>query len=83
MKGLLPKVRCQIIADFYQKNLSKGKLYTHKHFSKMGCKKPTTYRVMQRVDEEESVTQREGQGRPLKLTVTPERNIKKTITLRD
>ena len=39
MEGLLPKVRCQIIADFYRKNLSKGKLYTHKHFSKMGYKK--------------------------------------------
>ena len=39
MEGLLSEVRCQIIADFYGKNVSKGKMYTFQHFKKMGCKK--------------------------------------------
>ena len=26
MEGVLPEVRCQIIADFYGKNVSKGKM---------------------------------------------------------
>ena len=59
MKGVLPKVRCQIIADFYRKNVTKLKAFTIGHFKKMECKKNAIYRVMQLVDAGKSVTQRE------------------------
>ena len=39
MGGVLPKVRCQIIADFYGKNVSKWKTFTICHFKKIECKK--------------------------------------------
>ena len=39
MEGRLPKARCPFIANFYGKNVSKGKMYTFQHFKKMGCKK--------------------------------------------
>ena len=64
MEGVLPEVRRQIIADFYGKSVSKGKMYTFQHFKKMGCKKTAIYRVMKLVDTGESVEQKEGQGRP-------------------
>ena len=74
MEGLLPEVRRQIIADFYGKNVSKGKMYTFQHFKKMGCKKTAIYRVMRLVDAGESVAQ-EGQGRPRKLTKAQEKKV--------
>ena len=64
MEGLLSEVRCQIIADFYGKNVSKGKMYTFQHFKKMGCKKNAIYRVMRLVDAGEAVAQEAGQGKP-------------------
>ena len=73
MEGLLPEVRCQIIANFYGKNVSKGEMYTFKHFEKMGCKKSAIYRVMRSVDAEETVAQEEGQGKPHKLTKAQEK----------
>ena len=39
MEGVLPKVRCQIIADFYGKNVAKWKTFTICHFKKIECKK--------------------------------------------
>ena len=39
MEGVLPKVRCQIIADFYGENVAKWKTFTIRHFRKMECKK--------------------------------------------
>ena len=39
MEGVLPKVRCQIIADFNGKNAAKWKTFTVHHFKKMECKK--------------------------------------------
>ena len=39
MEGVLLKVRCQIIADFYGKNVPKWKTFTVCHFKKMECKK--------------------------------------------
>ena len=39
MEGITQKVRRQILADFYQKNLAKGKQHTFDHFVKMGYKK--------------------------------------------
>ena len=39
MEGVLPKVRCQIIADFNGKNAAKWKMSTVRHFKKMECKK--------------------------------------------
>ena len=76
MEGVLPEVRRQIIANFYGKNVSKGKMYTFQHFKKMGCKKTAIYRVMKLVDAGESVEQKEGQGRPRKLTSAQERKVK-------
>ena len=64
MEGLLPEVRCQIIANFYGKNVSKGEMYTFQHFEKMGCKKSAIYRVMRLVDAGEALAQEEGQGKP-------------------
>ena len=57
-------------------NVSKGKMYTFQHFKKMGCKKTAIYRVMKLVDAGESVEQKEGQGRPRKLTSAQERKVK-------
>ena len=76
MEGVLPEVRRQIIADFYGKNVSKGKMYTFQHFRKMGCKKTIIYRVMRLVDAGESVAQKEGQGRPRILSTAQERKVK-------
>ena len=39
MEVLLPKMQLQIIADFYRKNVSKGKMYSIQYFKWMGCKK--------------------------------------------
>ena len=47
MKGVVPKLRLQIIADFYGRNVSKGKTYTFCHFRKMGCKKTTKKKTAQ------------------------------------
>ena len=76
MEGLLPEVQCHIFANFYGKNVSKRKTYTFKHFKKVGCKKNATYRVMRLVDAGESVAQREGQGRPSKLTKAREKKVR-------
>ena len=57
MEGILPKVRCQIIADFNEKNAAKWKTFTVRHFKKMECKKIAIYRVMQQMDAGKSVTQ--------------------------
>ena len=73
MEGLLPVVRHQFFANFYGKNVSKGKMYTVQHFKKMGCKKITLYHVMGLVDAGESMTQREGQGMLRKLTKAQEK----------
>ena len=60
MEGVLPKVRCQIFCDFYGKNVTKSKTFTIGHFKKMECKKKTSFfHVMQLVDAEESVPQKE------------------------
>ena len=56
MEGVLPKVRRQIFADFYGKNVSKWKTYTVRHFKEMGSKKLAVYRVLQLIDAGETVT---------------------------
>ena len=50
-------------------------VYTFQHFKKMGCKKNAIYRVMRLVDAGESVAQKEGQGRPRKLTKAQEKKV--------
>ena len=76
IEGLLPEVRHQIIANFYGKNVSKGNMYSFQHFKQMGCKKnPAIYHIMWLVDAGESVAQREGQGRPGKLTKPQEKKV--------
>ena len=75
MEGLLPEVRRQIIANFYGKNVSKGKMYTFQNFKRMGCKKkPAIYCIMRLIDAGESVVQ-EGQGMPRKLTKPQEKKV--------
>ena len=56
MEGVLLKVRRQIMADFYGKNVSQDKTYAVHHFKKVGCKKTAIYRVMQLVNVGGSVT---------------------------
>ena len=63
----MPEMRHLVIADFYPKNVGKGKSFTAKHFKRMGYKKAQVYAVIKRVDEGESVVQKEGQGRLWKL----------------
>ena len=76
IEGLLPEVRHQIIANFYGKNVSKGIMYGFQHFKQMGCKKnPAIYHIMWLVDAGESVAQKEGQGRPSKLTKAREKKV--------
>ena len=64
MEGLLPEMGCQIVANFYGKNVSKGEMYTFQYFEKMGCKKSAIYRVMRLVDAGEAVAQEKWQGKP-------------------
>ena len=61
MKGVSPKVRCQIIADFYGKKSFKGKDVNRPSFQEDGTqkKKLAFLRVMLLVDAGELVTQRE------------------------
>ena len=59
--GVKPEIRRQVIADFYQQNVNKGKFYTFKHFKRMGYKKTQIYAVMKRVDAGESVERKKGQ----------------------
>ena len=69
MEGLLPEVQCPIIANFYGKNVSKGKMYTFQNFKRMGCKKKhAIYCVMRLTDAGESVVQKEMQGKSRRLT---------------
>ena len=76
MEGLLPEVRHQIIAYFYGKNVSKGKMYSFQNLKQMGCKEnPAIYHIMLLVDAGESVAQREGQGRSRKLIKAKEKKV--------
>ena len=61
MEGVIPKVRCQIIADFYGENVTKWKMFTIGHLKKMECKKKKNalHRVIQLMDAGESVSQTE------------------------
>ena len=79
MEPLKPEAQRQIISDFYQKNVAKGKPYTVKHFRAMGLKKTQIYRVMKLVDSGEAVDQKKGQGRPRLLTKLQETQVKSAI----
>ena len=59
MEVVLTKVRCQIITDFYGKNVAKWKTFDFGHFKKMEYKKNAIYWLRQLVDAGESVTQKE------------------------
>ena len=59
MEGVLLKVRCPIIADFYKKRVAKWKTFSICHFKKMECKKNVIFHVMQLVDAGESFTRKE------------------------
>ena len=76
MEGVLPEVRCQIIADFYGKKCFKGGDVYLEHFEKIGCKQNTAkYCVMRLIDAGEAVPQEEGQGKPRKLTKSQEKMV--------
>ena len=45
MEGVKHETRRQIIINFYQKNLGKGKLYTINFFKTMSVKKLQVYRA--------------------------------------
>ena len=75
MEGLLLEVRCQIIADFYGKIVSKGEMYTSSILRIWDAKKNAKYRVMRLIDAGEAVPQEEGQGKPRKLTKSQEKRV--------
>ena len=60
MEALKQEVKREIIADFYRKNVAKGKQHTVRHFVSMGLKKTQIYNVMQLVDVWESVARKSG-----------------------
>ena len=76
-------MRHPVVADFYQKSLAHGKQYTLQHFAKMGHKKRSIYRVMQRVDAGESVERRKGQGHPHALSKATEWKVKLAVNNKD
>ena len=61
MEGVSPKVRHQIIADFYGENIAKWNTFTIGHFKKIECKKIAIYSVIHLMDAGESVTQEKRQ----------------------
>ena len=79
MERLKPEAQRQIISDFYQKNVAKGKPYAVKHFRAMALKKTQIYQVMKLVDSGEAVDQKKGQGRPRLLTKLQETQVKLAI----
>ena len=54
-EGVKPEVGVQKIADFYRKNVSKGKFYTWDHFKRIWYNKTQVYDVMREVDAGESL----------------------------
>ena len=60
MESIKPEVRRRVIADFYRRNITKGKSYTVMHFKKMDYAKSQIYEVMKRVDAGESIEQPTG-----------------------
>ena len=60
MEGVLQKVSCPIIADFYEKIVARWKTFSVCYFKKMESKKKNViFQVMQLADAGESVTQKE------------------------
>ena len=63
MEDITPEMCHLVIADFYRKNVGKGKSFTAKHLSK----EMQVYAVIKRADEVKSVAQKKAQGRLRKL----------------
>ena len=59
MEGVLLKVSCPIVADFYEKIVARWKTFSVRYFKKMESKKTLIFHVMQLADARESVTQKE------------------------
>ena len=76
MEGVLPKVRCQIIADFYGKNVAKWNTFTIGHFKKMECKKKRRF-LCNAVGGCRTVSHAE--RKPPKLTIAEELKGKSSI----
>ena len=58
MEGINQESLCQIIANFYRKNVAKGKSYTVKHFCQDGIPNAQVYHVIEYVEATESVNHR-------------------------
>ena len=62
--------------QFLREKCFRGKMYSFQHFKQMACKKkPAICHKMWLVDAGESVAQKEGQGRPSKLTKAREKKV--------
>ena len=77
MEGFKAKVRPQIIMDFYQKKMDKGKLYTVKYFAHLGVGKMRVYQAIAWMESGESHFHGAGARRPLKLSKTHEKQVVK------
>jgi transposase len=55
--------RREVIGAFYKANREKGKSFTVNHFKSMNIGKSTTYRIIERVDNNLSLKRAKGQGR--------------------
>ena len=51
MEGVKHETRCQIIGNFYRKNIKKGKAYTVDFFKALDVKNDQVYRTINHVDE--------------------------------
>ena len=56
MEGVLLKVRCPIIVDFYEKKIAEWICFPFVILRRWNAKKTSLFHVMQLVDAEESVT---------------------------
>ena len=69
MDGLTAEERRLVVGNFYTENMSLGKPYTVHPFMRMGLKRVTIYKILQRVDKQITLKHRPGQGRPpIKMT---------------
>ena len=76
MEGINQETLCQIVAIFTDKNVSKGKLYTVKHFCQDGIPKTQVYGIIEYTEAAQSVNHKKGVGTPQNLTKPQEDIIK-------
>ena len=76
IEGINLDTLCQIIANFYRKNVPKGKSYKVKHICQDGISKAQVQHVIEYAEATESVSYRKGVRAPKNLTKPQEDVIK-------